>query len=482
MEPLTYDLVVIGSGPAGESGAATAASFGKRVAMVERSSLVGGASANTGTLPSKTLRETALAISGLRARDLYGVDLSLRREATVADFMFHEKRVTASERQRVEQGLALRGVMLYHGTASFVDPHTLRVVSEPARADTQTAGRGTGEVVLQGDTILIATGSSPVHPPGFPFEHDRVHDSDEVLQLERLPHSMAVVGAGVIGCEYACTFAALGTKVWIIDGRDELLPFLDQEISSALEAAMRRQLGIEFLWNCKVARCEAPGEGDIALMLEPGGTMLADAVLVAAGRFSNTAALDLPAAGLVPGPRGLLCVDDRYRTAVPHIYAAGDVIGFPALASTSAKQARVAMSHAFRPGFKAEASPLLPAGVYSIPEVAMVGTSEEDLKDQGIDYVVGRARYAESARGEIIGDSTGFLKLIFRHADMTLLGVHVIGEQATELVHIGLMGMLTGSTSDLFRRACFNFPTLGDLYRAAAEDAIRRRAATQTPG
>jgi NAD(P) transhydrogenase len=482
MEPLTYDLVVIGSGPAGESGAATAASFGKRVAVVERSSLVGGASANTGTLPSKTLRETALAISGLRARDLYGVDLSIRREATVADLMFHEKRVTASERERIRQGLDSRGIMLYHGTASFVDPHTLRVVSEPGRADTQPDDCGTGEVILQGSTILIATGSSPARPPGFPFEHDRVHDSDEVLQLERLPRSMAVVGAGVIGCEYACTFAALGAKVCIIDGRNELLPFLDKEISAALEAAMRQKLGIEFLWNCKVAGCNAPGEGDITLVLEPGGTMLVDAVLVAAGRFSNTAALDLPAAGLVPGPRGLLCVDCHYCTAVPHIYAAGDVIGFPALASTSAQQARVAMCHAFRHDFMTEPSALLPAGIYSIPEVAMAGTSEEDLKVKGVDYIVGRARYAESARGEIIGDSTGFLKLIFNRADMTLLGVHVIGEQATELVHIGLMGMLTGCTADLFGRACFNFPTLGDLYRAAAEDAICQRTARQTPG
>jgi len=477
MEPLTYDLVVIGSGPAGESGAATAGSFGKRVALVEKSSLVGGTSANTGTMPSKTLRETALAISGLRARELYGVDLSLRREATVADLMFHEKRVTASERQRVEQRLALRGVMLYHGTASFVDPHTLRVVSEPARLDARPATQGTGEVLLRGETILIATGSSPVHPPGFPFEHDRVHDSDEVLQLERLPRSMAVVGAGVIGCEYACTFAALGTKIWVIDGRNELLPFLDQEISSALEAAMRCQLGIEFLWNCTVTGCEAHSEGDIGLSLQPSGTMLVDGVLVAAGRFSNTSALNLPAAGLAPGPKGLLCVDDHYRTAVPHIYAAGDVIGFPALASTSAKQARVAMLHAFRPHFEAEPSPLLPSGIYTIPEVAMVGASEEDLKGQGVDYVVGRARYAESARGEIIGDSTGFLKLIFRRADMTLLGVHIIGEQATELIHIGLMGMLTGCTSDLLSRACFNFPTLGDLYRVAADEGFRQCAA-----
>ena len=245
---------------------------------------------------------------------------------------------------------------------------------------------------------------------------------------------------------------------------------------------MRKQLGIEFLWKVKVTGCDAPAEGDIRLTLDSGGTLAADAVLVAAGRSSNTAALDLAAAGLSPGPRGLLTVDGYFRTAVPHIYAAGDVIGFPALASTSAKQARVAMAHAFRPGAECDPSPLLPAGIYTIPEVAMVGTSEEDLKAQGVDYVVGRALYADCARGEIIGDCTGFLKLIFRRADMTLLGVHVIGEQATELVHIGLMAMVTGSTAEVFNRACFNFPTLGDLYRDAAADALRLRAARESPG
>jgi NAD(P) transhydrogenase len=469
MELISYDLVVIGSGPAGESGAETAAALGKRVAVIEKSSFVGGASANTGTLPSKTLRETALAISGLKARDLYGVDLSLRREATVADLMFHERHVTANERERISQGLTRRGVAVYHGTASFVDPHTLRVVPPvPPEAD--------DAILIRGECILIATGSSPVRPPGFPFEHDRVHDSDEVLQLARLPRSMAVIGAGVIGCEYACTFAALGTKIWLLDGRDELLPFLDQEVSKALEAAMHERLGIEFRWGCKVTGCEAPEEGDITLSLQPKGVLRADAVLVAAGRSSNTGSLNLAAAGLTTGARGLLVVDHFYRTPVHHIYAAGDVIGFPALASTSAKQARIAVTHAFFPEDCAELSALLPAGIFSIPEVAMVGAAEEDLRAKGVNYVVGRAFYANSARGEIIGDSTGFLKLIFQRSDMTLLGVHVLGEQATELVHIGLMGMLTNSTAELFSRACFNFPTLGDLYQDAAEDALRQRA------
>ncbi len=340
MEPTPYDLIVIGSGPAGESAAAAASAFGKRAAIVERSTLVGGASANTGTLPSKTLRETALAISGLKARDLYGVDLSLRHEATVAEFMYHERRVTANERRRIERGLSRHGVVLYHGDASFLDPHTIRVVTqaEPREGGHTHAHHEGGhhhlhpqatrhhEVLLRGETILIATGSSPVHPPGFDFDHPRVLDSDTILQLERLPRSLAVIGAGVIGSEYACTFAALGTDVWIVDGRDELLPFLDAEVSRTLEDAMRNQLGIEFLWKNRVTRCESPEYGDITLEFDTGGRLCVDAVLVAAGRSSNTASLSLAAAGIEPGPRGLINVDAHYQTSVPHIYAAGDVI------------------------------------------------------------------------------------------------------------------------------------------------------------
>jgi NAD(P) transhydrogenase len=496
MVPTSYDLVVIGSGPAGESAAAAAAAFGKRAAIIERNRLVGGASANTGTLPSNTLRESALAISGLKARDLYGVDLSLRREATVAEFMYHERRVTANERKRIERGLSRHGVVVYHGHASFLDPHTIRVV---AAADSRDGGHEPGhhrdgghhhghhpaprnhEIQLRGETILIATGSSPVRPPVFPFDHPRVLDSDTILQLERLPRSLAVIGAGVIGSEYACTFAALGTQVWVVDGRDELLPFLDADISRALEGAMHDQLGIEFLWKNRVVKCEAPDYGDITLEFDTGGRLAVDAVLVAAGRMSNTEALNLPAAGIEPGPRGLLTVDAHYRTAVPHIYAAGDVIGFPALASTSMEQARVAMCHAFHVGFKTDLAPLLPTGIYTIPEVSMVGAAEEDLKAKGVDFVIGRASYAHCARGEIIGDQTGFLKLIFRRDDMKLLGVHVIGEQATELIHVGVVAMLADASAELFNRSCFNFPTLGDLYKIATYDAYRQRGLIEPP-
>lgn len=482
MESKSFDLIVIGAGPAGEKGAVAAAAFGKKVVIIEQGREVGGAVANTGTLPSKTLRETALALSALQARNLYGVDLSLRREATVADFMYHEQHVTANERERILRNISGYNIELYHGTARFVDPHTIQVMCEEQKEKEDKVS--SGELLLYGEKILIATGSSPFRPPGFPFTDPRVLDSDEILQLDRLPKTLAVVGAGVIGSEYACTFAALGTKVHLIDGRDELLPFLDLEVSQALATAMEK-LGIIFHWKEKVTSCVVPEAGKVILTFSSGRTLSTDDVLIAAGRSSNTAALNLSAAGITPGERGLLTVDAHFCTAVPHIYAAGDVIGFPALASTSMEQARVAMSHAFNQHYKTEIAPLLPNGIYTIPEVSMVGETEEALKSENVKYVVGRAFYKQNARGEIIGDDAGFLKLLFHREDMKLLGVHVIGEQASELVHIGLLAMLTGSDAELFNRACFNYPTLGDLYKYATYDAMAKRveeASAQTEG
>lgn len=457
-----YDLVVIGSGPAGEKGATTAALLGKRVALIEKDSAVGGASTNTGTLPSKTLRETALALSGLRARDLFGVDLSLRREATIRDLMYHEGHVKQNMRRRVRENLSQGNTQVYQGMARFADPHTIELQSGPDAGMRLTA-----------DVILLATGSAPVRPPLFPFEDDRVHDSDEILQLDRVPKSLAVIGAGVIGSEYACTFAALGTEVCLIDGRDSLLPFLDREVAAALVTAME-DLGIVFHWREQVVQCDVSEPAEVLLTCASGRTLRVDGVLVAAGRTSNTTSLNLSAAGITPGPRGVLTVDEQYRTSVPHIYAAGDVIGFPALASTSAEQARAAMHHAFGGGTRRLAH-LLPTGIYTIPEASMVGETEEALRARGEEYVVGCAPYGASSRGEIIGDRNGFLKLLFRRADMRLLGVHVIGEQATELVHIGLMAMLTRSGAELFQEACFNVPTLGDLYKTATLEALMSR-------
>jgi NAD(P) transhydrogenase len=454
-----YDLVVIGAGPAGEKGALFAAAFGKRVALVERSPLLGGAVANTGTLPSKTLRETALALSGLRARDLHGVDLSLRRTASVADFMHHEQRVSALEQVRVLEYLSRARVEVVRGRAAFADARTV------------VADTGTGRRRLTADAFLIATGSSPRRPKPFAFADPRVADSDEILRLECLPRRLAVIGAGVIGSEYACTFAALGVEVHLVDGRDQLLPFLDGEVSRALADGMRG-LGITFHWNEKVAACDSPeATGDLHLRFESGKTLDADTVLVAAGRVSNTADLTLEAAGVAVGEHGVIPVDEHFRTSVPHIYAVGDVIGFPALAATSMEQGRAAVSHAFALGLRKEVTHLLPYGVYTIPEVSMAGETEESLTKQGIPYVAGRAFYRENARGSILGDRDGFLKLLFHRGDRKLLGVHVLGEQAAELVHVGLMAMHAGAGWDLFNVVCFNYPTLGWLYQRAAYDA-----------
>ena len=459
MQIQSYDLVVIGGGPAGICGANTAAIFGQRVALVEKLREVGGAGINTGTIPSKTLRETALALSGWRSRKLFGVDLSLRREATIADFMRHEKNVAAHERRRREEQMRTYKVETFHGAASFVDPNTVRV--GPDR-------------LLHGEKILIATGSSPMRPAEFPFEHPRVHDSDEILEIGALPKTIAVVGAGVIGAEYACTFAALGVAVHLIDGRDSLLSFLDREISDSIQRAMTAA-GVHFVWNEKVTRCDAPPMGNVTLTLTSGSTLAVSDVLVAAGRQSNTADLNLAAAGLTPGKRGLITVDAQYRTEVPHIFAAGDVIGAPALAATGMEQARMAMCVAWERDYKDVVAPILPTGIYTIPEASMAGETEESLQSKGIAYVVGRARYVDNPRGQIIGDENGLLKLIFGRDDMRLLGVHVVGEQATELVHIGLVAMMSNSGADLFNRTCFNYPTLGDLYKYASYDAILKQ-------
>jgi NAD(P) transhydrogenase len=459
-----FDLVVLGGGPAGSSGATVAGLIGKKVALVEKAALVGGAGINTGTIPSKTLRETSLMLSGWRSRRLFGVDLSLRREATITDFMRHEKHVTNSERQRVEARLALRGVTKFDGIASFADAHTILIV------DT-----GGTETLIHGEKILIATGSSPLRPPEFPFENDRVHDSNGILELKALPKRLIVIGGGVIGSEYAGTFAALGVEVHLVDGRDSLMPFLDAEISRGLADAMAAN-GVRFHWKEKVVKCDAGRPGDVILTLSSGATLAGDGVLVCAGRSSNTESLNLAAAGLTPGKRGLIQVGSHFQsTEVPHIYAAGDVVGPPALAATGIEQARVAVCHAFGETLKSDITPLLPTGIYTIPEASCVGETEAALQEKKIPYVAGRARYGDIPRGDIIGDNVGFLKLLFHHDDLRLLGVHVMGEQATELVHIGLIAMMMNATAELFNRACFNYPTLGDLYKYAAYDAIIHR-------
>jgi NAD(P) transhydrogenase len=462
----TFDLVVVGGGSAGTSGAFAAGSFGKKVALVERCERLGGAGVNTGTLPSKTLRESALLLNGWRARKVLGVDVQVRQEAKLAEFMYHASHVCAAERERLEFRAKETGVERLVGSGCFIDPHTIVVTDAGVK---RTA---------HGDFVLIATGSSPVRPSAFPFEHPRVYDSDELLKMEALPRVLAVIGAGVIGSEYACTFAALGVQVHLVDGRDTLLPFLDQDISAALVEGMTRT-GVRFHWKERVQKCEVAGPDCIRLALTSGTILTVTDVLVAAGRTSNTGELNLEAAGLKPKEHGLITVDEHFRTAVPHIYATGDVIGAPALAATAMEQARAAVCHAFQLANK-DISPSLPTGIFTIPEAGMVGETEQALKDKGIAYIVGRANYRQNPRGKIIGDEAGFLKLLFRAGDLHLVGVHAVGEQAVELVHIGLVAMSCGADANFFSTTCFNYPTLDDLYKYASYDALLKHMSRET--
>lgn len=458
-----YDLIVIGSGPAGEKGAAQAAYFGKKVALIEREPVLGGAAANTGTLPSKTLRETALYLSGFRQRGLYGVNMGFKEQVTARDFLFREKQVQQAEQLRINANLKRHKIDLLKGQASFADAHTVRLEN-----------RGVAPVELTGDVMLIATGSRPFRPEVFPFHDARVYDSDTILNLHDIPKEMLVVGGGVIGCEYACMFAALGIRVSLLEGRDRLLAFLDAEVAHLLTRCMI-EMGVDVRFNETVAAVST-SPTFLTATLTSGGKVEADTLLVAAGRSGNTDTLNLPAAGLAAAKRGTIDVNGSYQTAVPHIYAAGDVVGFPALAATSMEQARVAMVHAFDLKYKTKVAPILPYGIYTIPECSMAGETEESLVKNGTAYIAGIARYDGNARGQIIGVRHGFLKLLFAADTMKLIGVHAIGEQATELVHVGLVAMHTGAQAELFIETCFNYPTLGELYKYATYDALGRRA------
>jgi NAD(P) transhydrogenase len=454
-----FDLVVIGSGPAGEKGAAQAAYFGKRVALVEREPRLGGAAINTGTVPSKTLRETALYFSGLRQRGLYGIDYSLKEGLTVQDFMHREQLVVAQQRETIRLNLERHNIEVVWGAGSIVDPHTVRVQGPDGAARD-----------LSADYILIATGSSPYHPPDVPFDHRRVYDSDTILNMQFIPKTMAVVGGGIIGCEYASIFTALGVQVTLVESRERLLPVVDDEIAAHLEAQLT-QLGLRFIFNERVARIEN-AQDHVHLELAGGARLECDIALFAAGRQSNVQGLGLEGLGIALGKRGLILVNQHYQTNVPNIYAAGDVIGFPALASTSMEQARVAMVHAFKLHYKDQISPVLPYAIYTIPEIAFVGLAEEQCVEQQIPYLVGRSAYATNPRGQIIGETHGMLKIIFSPVDKSLLGVHHIGELSAELVHIGSHALANGHTIDEFIEAVYNYPTLADAYKYAAYDGL----------
>lgn len=453
-----YDLIVIGSGPAGEKGAAQAAYFGKRVALVERAEYVGGAGINTGTVPSKTLREAALYFSGLRQRGLYGIDYSLRENLSIADFMHREKTVVENEHRLIEQNLQRHHITLIRGEASLADRNTVLVASADGRLE------------INGDVILIATGASPYHPPEIPFDGNLIYDSDTILHMNRIPKRMAVVGAGVIGTEYASIFAALGVQVTLIEPKERVLPFVDSEMIQRSQEKLKA-LGVTFALGNKMTAIERH-EDHVRLTLDKRTGMDFDIALIASGRQSNVQALGLEAIGVELGNRGLVIVNEKYQTSVPNIYAAGDVIGFPALASASMEQARVAMVHAFDLEYKEEMSRILPLAVYAIPEISMVGLTEDECKAKRIPHLIGRSYYENNPRGQIIGDMSGMIKLIFSPEDKKLLGAHIIGEQASELIHIAAHVMLVNGTLDAFIAAVYNYPTLADLYKYAAYDGL----------
>ncbi len=449
-----FDLVILGAGPAGEKAAAQAGYFGKSVAIVESAPEPGGAGVHTGTLPSKTLREAALYLSGHRSRELYGIAVELETTATLPRLMERKNAIAASESLRIRQNLERHGVTYFHGHGRFDDAGTVSV---------ERSGEKT---LVAGDWFMIATGSRPRRPADIDFEDVQIHDSDEILEIERIPSSMAILGGGVIGCEYACMFAALGVKVTLVDTRDTILPFLDGEIVERLVVAMRR-LGIELRTGVKWGGVRREGS-IVRTDLSDGTRLETEQLLFAAGRIGNSANLGLDRVGLEADSRGYLPVDARFRTKVDNVMAAGDIVGFPALASASMEQGRVAVCHAFGFDYKKSVADLVPYGIYTIPEVSSIGETEETCREKGIDYVVGAANYRDNARGKISGDVDGLTKLVVGAADRRVLGVHVIGERATELVHVGQAVLHLEGTVDLFIDMVFNFPTLAESYKYAA--------------
>jgi NAD(P) transhydrogenase len=460
-----YDLCVIGTGPAGQKAAIQAAKLGKHVCIIERNNVLGGASINTGTIPSKALREAVLHLTGAGQRGLFGEITRLKRSITVADLVFVSQQVINKELALIRDQLDRNCVDLIWGTARF-EGETSVVVDRPDDSETVTA-----------DYIVIATGSRPAKPANIPFDDTSIFTSDELLKLHDLPKSMIVVGGGVIGCEYVCMLATLGVKVTLVEGRREVLGFLDTEIIEAFQYQMRR-MGVTLRLGEKVAKIEkltpeqsaAKGDPAVPLVqatLESGKQLRAQTLLYCIGRQGNTESLHLEKCGLKADDRQRLKVNADYQTEKPKIYAAGDVVGFPALASTSMEQGRLAVCHAF--GVPINSLPdLFPYGIYTIPEISMVGKTEAQLTDAGIPYEAGIAQYGELARGQLLGDETGMLKLLIHQDNHQILGVHAIGTGATELIHIGQAVMAFSGTVDFFINNVFNYPTLAEAYKVAA--------------
>ncbi|MCH9611507.1 MAG: putative soluble pyridine nucleotide transhydrogenase [Chlamydiales bacterium] len=455
-----YELIVIGSGPAGEKAAVKAAYFGHKVALVERAPYFGGAGVATGTLPSKTLKETALYLSGRYDKGLYGVDRDIAGDASIENFMFRKDFIIQTESDVVHRNLQQHHVDIFHGEASFVDKNTVHV-------------DGPKEVDLQADNILIATGSYPFHPDNIPFDHKRVLDSDTILNIKEFPQSIAVLGAGVIGCEYATIFSTMGTKVFLINRGNEILPFIDKEIVAEFQDSMEHdQIDLMLEKNVKEIHIPKDDEQKLEVILESGELLHTDMFLFAAGRCGATQNLALEKVGITVDKRQAIEVNENYQTSVPNIYAVGDVIGFPALASTGMDQGRVAVAHIFQTKDIEELARVLPYGIYTVPEISAAGISEEEAIDQGLNYCKGVAHHKDMPRGKIMGAKRGILKIIFTKDDLIIRGVHIVGHLATELIHHG-MGLIENKKSlmDIIGNV-YNYPTLHDMYKYAAYDGL----------
>jgi NAD(P) transhydrogenase len=457
-----YDLVVIGSGPAGQKGAIAAAKLGKRVAVVDRVGMVGGVCLHTGTIPSKTVREAILHLTGFRQRTFYGKDYVVSERIAARDLTHRVTAVIGREVEVVRSQLRRNGVTTLVGTARFVDPHTIEVTPELGTPDLVTA-----------DHVLVACGTRAARSESIPLDGVRIFDADQLPTISELPRELIVVGAGVVGLEYASMMTALDIKVTIIDQRPTLLDFVDRELIEGLLYHMRRR-GATFRLGETVASVGTDAQGRVEAVLESGKKVRGQALLYTVGRQANSDLLNLEAAGLAADARGRIAVDPCFRTAVPHIFAAGDVIGFPSLASASTEQGRMASAHMFGAACRPQAPELLPYGIYTIPEISMIGRTEQQLTEARIPYEVGIAKYEELAKGQILGDDTGILKLLFDPTTLTLLGAHAIGDGATELIHVGQAVLALGGTIEYFRDAVFNYPTLAEAYKVAALAGLNR--------
>ena len=466
--PYDFDLLCIGSGPAGQRASVQAAKLGRRVALVERRIGLGGSCLSTGTIPSKTFREAVLHFAALRDHPERRRFAKFEYRPTADQLLARVERVMQDENTVIEDQLRRNDVVVLRGQASFLDGHRVLVDGPDGHREVTAA------------SILVAVGTQPADPPGGPADGELVLTSDDVAALKRLPRSVVVIGAGVIGIEYASMFAAVGVDVTVIDRRERPLEFLDHEIVDELVHQMRRRR-VTFRPSEGVERIEIIGDAkQVAVHLESGKRIVTDMVLFSVGRVGATGELALERAGLTADDRGRLTVDESFRTSVPHIFAAGDVIGYPSLAATSSEQGRLAACHAL--GAPAHPmAPHFPIGIYAIPEISMVGEPEHVLTKRKVPYEVGIARYREIARGQILGDGDGLLKLLFARDDRRLLGVHIIGTGATELLHIGQTVIGLGGGLDYFLRTVFNYPTLAECYKVAALNAANRISAGGEP-